>query len=752
MQTITHQQYRSAGGVGIRRISQSADADAEVDRLVRQLDSRRGVLLSSSYEYPGRYSRWDIGFVNPPLVITAHGRHMRIESLNERGRILLPECLAAVEELGSLVDMTVRDGLIELDIAPPEQAFSEEQRSRQPSVFTVLRALRDHFSSAEDDCLGLYGAFGYDLAFQFEPVELRRPRDSADRDLVLYLPDDILRVDRQSGIARRLQYDFICRPGNGDHARFQTTGGLRRRGVEQPWEPVHGEEAHSDHAPGEYAGTVRKALEHFRRGDLFEVVPGQVFHEPCPDAPSQVYQRLREANPAPYGALMNLGDSEYLVAASPEMYVRVQGRSVETCPISGTIARGDDALGDARQIRSLLNSAKDEAELSMCTDVDRNDKSRVCVPGSVEVIGRRQVEMYSRLIHTVDHVRGTLAEGYDAMDAFLAHTWAVTVTGAPKQSAMQFIENHEKSPRRWYGGAMGCIGFDGSMNTGLTLRTVRVHRGVAEVRAGATLLVDSDPEAEEAETRLKASALLSAIRGDTARKGPKRPEQPQPLPGAEKLRVLMVDHRDSFVHNLGACFRARGVRLQTLRPELARDALRERDFDLVILSPGPGHPEDFDVAGTVALALEQGAAVFGVCLGLQGIVSHFGGELTLLPQPMHGRPSVVCHEHAAMFADMPPTLTVGRYHSLYAASVPDCLQVTARLEEDPGVIMAVEHRNLPVSAVQFHPESILSQEADAGHRLVANVLERVLQGRPVMYNDGPVQAAERSPEAVYDNT
>ncbi len=239
-----------------------------------------------------------------------------------------------------------------------------------------------------------------------------------------------------------------------------------------------------------------------------------------------VFHRLRQANPAPYGALINLGEGEFLVAASPEMYVRVEGRRIETCPISGTIARGRDPIEDAERIRELLNSTKDESELTMCTDVDRNDKSRVSVPGSVRVIGRRQIEMYSRLIHTVDHVEGVLAEPFDALDGFLSHAWAVTVTGAPKLWAIRFIEEQERSSRRWYGGAIGRVTFDGNMNTGLTLRTMRMKDGVAEVRAGATLLYDSDPQAEEAETRLKASALFAAIRGTgggcRARRRPRR--------------------------------------------------------------------------------------------------------------------------------------------------------------------------------------------------------------------------------------
>ncbi len=240
------------------------------------------------------------------------------------------------------------------------------------------------------------------------------------------------------------------------------------------------------------------------------MVPSHTFHGRCA-SPAAFYELLRQRNPAPYEFLFNLGEGEYLVGASPEMYVRVTGDRVETCPIAGTIARGQDTLEDAANIATLLGSAKEESELTMCTDVDRNDKARVCVPGSVKVIGRRQIEMYSRLIHTVDHIEGRLRPGFDALDAFLTHMWAVTVTGAPKTWAMQFIEDHEQAPRRWYGGAVGQIGFDGSMNTGLTLRTAHITGGIAAVRAGATLLYDSIPEAEEAETHIKARALLETL-------------------------------------------------------------------------------------------------------------------------------------------------------------------------------------------------------------------------------------------------
>ena len=224
--------------------------------------------------------------------------------------------------------------------------------------------------------------------------------------------------------------------------------------------------------------------------------------------------------------VINLGESEHLVGASPEMFVRCEttpqnGIRVETCPISGTIRRGADALEDAERIKEILTNKKEESELTMCTDVDRNDKSRICKPGSVRVIGRRQIEKYSKLIHTVDHVEGYLRDGYDALDAFLCHTWAVTVTGAPKPWAIQFVEDNEETERKWYAGAVGLVGFDGHLNTGLTLRTIHIQNGVASVRAGATLLFDSDPAAEEKEADLKQARSVTPY-CDLVGAGPRR--------------------------------------------------------------------------------------------------------------------------------------------------------------------------------------------------------------------------------------
>lgn len=709
--------FRTAGGVEIaRRTAPVPLAPDPVAALAARLDRRRGVLLASSYEYPGRYTRWDMGFTDPPIEIVTRGRSGTVRALNERGEVLLTPIEAALAGAPHVAAVDWRGDSLRFTVHEPERDFTEEDRSRQPTVFSALRAIAARFGAQDDARFGLYGAFGYDLAFQFDPIELRRPRPESDRDLVLYLPDAILVVDHQAATAEEHHFDFTTAGG-------RSTSGLPRTGPDTPWRAAETVGREADHQPGEYADCVREAHGYFRRGDLFEVVPGQSFFARCPAPPSEVFRRLRARNPAPYGALMNLGESEYLVAASPEMYVRVDGHRIETCPISGTVARGEDAIGDAEQILKLLSSEKEASELTMCTDVDRNDKSRVCEPGSVRVIGRRQIEMYSRLIHTVDHVEGRLRDGFDALDGFLAHAWAVTVTGAPKHAAMQFIEDHEKSVRRWYGGAIGMIGFDGNMNTGLTLRTVHIRDGAAEVRAGATLLVDSDPEAEEEETRLKAAALLDAI----ARPDPPAEaaaERGAESPGAGRT-ILMVDHQDSFVHTLAAYLRETGAEVVTLRAGFAPERIDEIGPDLVVLSPGPGTPSDFGVADTIGAALARGLPLFGVCLGLQGIVEYFGGRLGTLDYPMHGKPSTIRWRGGRLLSSLPDHFEAGRYHSLFGEreTLPECLEVTADTED--GVVMAIEHRTLPVAAVQFHPESILTLGGEVGRRLIHEVVERL---------------------------
>ncbi|MBD2775474.1 anthranilate synthase [Iningainema tapete] len=713
------QSYTTKGGIFVSRSVTNTSIGSAIEEVLIRLDSQRGGLLASSYEYPGRYKRWAIGFVNPPLELTTCDNTFTVTAHNERGKILLDYLAECLFHQPYLQTVNKENNRIVGSVKPTERLFSEEERSRQPSVFSVVREIASAFESLADEHLGLYGAFGYDLVFQFEqmPKHLKRAEDQ--RDLVLYLPDELLVVDYHLQQAFRVQYDFVTKTGS--------TRDLPRTGEVMDYRGKRLLVTQtSDHAPGEYEQQVTKALDYFRRGDLFEVVPGQSFFQVCEKSPTQLFRILKEINPSPYGFIFNLG-GEYLIGASPEMFVRVDGKRVETCPISGTIRRGSDAIGDAAQIQKLLNSRKDESELTMCTDVDRNDKSRICEPGSVQVIGRRQIELYSHLIHTVDHVEGLLKPESDALDAFLTHLWAVTVTGAPKRAAMQFLEQNERSPRRWYGGAIGYLSFNGNLNTGLILRTIQLKDSIAEVRVGATVLYDSEPEAEAQETITKASALFQALerinykRADLSRL--KLQEVEQTNPGTFK-HVLLVDYEDSFVHTLANYIRQTGATVTTLRHGFSESVFDAEKPDLVVLSPGPGRPSDFRVADTIAACKKRQIPIFGVCLGLQGIVEAHGGKLGVLNYPQHGKISSVSVVDAdsVAFKDLPESFEVGRYHSLYALpeSLPKELKVTA-ISED-GVIMGIEHKTLPIAAVQFHPESIMTLAGGVGLRIVTNVV------------------------------
>jgi anthranilate synthase len=319
----------------------------------------------------------------------------------------------------------------------------------------------------------------------------------------------------------------------------------------------------------------------------------------------------------------------------------------------------------------------------------------------------------------------------------------VTVTGAPKRAAMAFLEAHERTPRRFYGGALGFLGFDGSANTGLVLRTIRVAGGVAEVRVGATLLYGSDPAEEERETRLKAAALLDALRrGDEPAAAPGTAPARPPGEGGRAggarpgPRVLLVDCEDSFVHTLAGYFRGAGAKVKTLRAGFPLDELRRQEPDLVVLSPGPGRPAEFALSRVLDAALARGLPVFGVCLGLQAIAEHFGGELALLPAPRHGKRARVRVLGGRLFEGLPLEFEAGRYHSLVARAetLPPALRVTA--VADDGAVMALEHGSLPVFGVQFHPESILTLAGGVGHALV----ERVLAFAPVRARERRVRA------------
>jgi len=260
----------------------------------------------------------------------------------------------------------------------------------------------------------------------------------------------------------------------------------------------------------QFTALVRRAKEYIRRGDILQVVLSQRLQAPFAGHPFQAYRRLRRINPSPYMFYLELG--ELVVAgASPEMLVRVEEDVVETRPIAGTRPRGRDTAEDEALTAELLADAKERAEHVMLVDLSRNDLGRVCVPGTVQVPQFMRVEKYSHVMHLVSAVTGKLFPGRSAFDALKACFPAGTLSGAPKVRAMQIIDELEPVCRGLYGGAVGYLGYNGNLDTAITIRTMIFHRGRVYVQAGAGIVADSDPEKEYDETLNKARALLQTL-------------------------------------------------------------------------------------------------------------------------------------------------------------------------------------------------------------------------------------------------
>ncbi|WP_429587116.1 anthranilate synthase component I [Sphingomonas zeicaulis] len=264
-------------------------------------------------------------------------------------------------------------------------------------------------------------------------------------------------------------------------------------------------------APGDYEGMVARAKDYIAAGDIFQVVLAQRFTAPFPLPPFDLYRALRRINPSPFLYHLDLPGFA-LTGSSPEILVRARAGEVTIRPIAGTRPRGATAAEDARLRDELLADPKERAEHLMLLDLGRNDVGRVASPGSVTVTDSYTVEYYSHVMHIVSNVVGRLDPSKDALDALFAGFPAGTVSGAPKVRACEIIAELEPEARGAYAGGVGYFSPDGSMDSCIVLRTAVVKDGVMHVQAGAGIVADSDPAAEQRECEAKSGALLAAAR------------------------------------------------------------------------------------------------------------------------------------------------------------------------------------------------------------------------------------------------
>ena len=263
----------------------------------------------------------------------------------------------------------------------------------------------------------------------------------------------------------------------------------------------------------EYSERILRAIDYIYAGDIFEVNITQRFlaHKCTPWSPLDTYLQLRHANPAPFASFLNGGDGRTIVSSSPERFIRVVNRMVETKPIKGTIARGKDPRQDVINANRLINSEKDRAENIMIVDLMRNDLSRVCLPGTIKVPKICALESFTKVHHLVSTVMGELAPEYNNIDLLRKTLPGGSITGAPKIRAMEIIHELEPHSRGPYTGNMAMLGFNGFMDTSILIRTFVIHGNTLTFGAGGAVVSDSEPRAEYQESLAKAEGLIRAI-------------------------------------------------------------------------------------------------------------------------------------------------------------------------------------------------------------------------------------------------
>jgi anthranilate synthase component I len=374
---------------------------------------------------------------------------------------------------------------------------------------------------------GMVGFLAYDFVRRFERLPVRAVDDLGQPELGLMLATDLVVLDHFAGEAVLIANAVLpVDPCAEDLAAayHQAIGRLdaMTTALSRPTPPmvstVDGPgvgRAASRTEQGGYPKAVEEAKEAIRAGECFQIVVAQRFERATDADPLDVYRVLRTTNPSPYMYLLRF-DGFDIVGSSPEVHVKVTpgpegGRRALLHPIAGTRRRGETPERDAALAVELLSDPKERAEHVMLVDLARNDLGRVCKPGTVEVPEFMTVERYSHVMHIVSTVVGELTDERTAFDALAATFPAGTLSGAPKVRAMEIIEELEPTRRGLYGGVVGYFGLSGDMDTAIAIRTALIRDGVAYVQAGAGVVADSDPFAEEAETRSKAAAVLAAI-------------------------------------------------------------------------------------------------------------------------------------------------------------------------------------------------------------------------------------------------
>jgi anthranilate synthase component I len=376
---------------------------------------------------------------------------------------------------------------------------------------------------------GLVGYVSYDAVRRIERLPDLTEDDLGLPEIAFLLATDLAVLDHEDGtvllVANAVNWDDTDE--RVDDAWADAVGRLDRM-TEDIAAPTassvasylpDAEPRHRSRTPQpDYLAAVAKAKEEIRTGEAFQVVVSQRFEVETPADALDIYRVLRQSNPSPYMYLLRLPGPEGgpaggfdVVGSSPEALVKVHENRAMTHPIAGTRWRGDTPESDAALAAELLADPKERAEHLMLVDLARNDLGRVCEPGTVDVVDFMTVRRYSHVMHIESTVVGNVAPDRTATDVLVACFPAGTLSGAPKPRAMEIIEELEPTRRGLYGGVVGYLDFAGDLDVAIAIRTAVVRDGVAYVQAGGGVVADSEPEAEDTESRNKAAAVLRAV-------------------------------------------------------------------------------------------------------------------------------------------------------------------------------------------------------------------------------------------------
>lgn len=401
-------------------------------------------------------------------------------------------------------------------------ATREEVRKYEGNPLDALKALMATYKAPTNKALppftgGGVGYFSYDMVQYVEDIKLASKDELNAADIKLMFFDNVIAFDHFK------QKIFLITNIDGNMA------GLEERYTEAKNElkemmafitkPVKRRTAHLDEeivfksntSKEEFMRRVEKAVKYIRNGDIFQVVPSQTFKADFPNNLFDVYRALRTINPSPYMYLMQFDDLQ-LAGASPETLVKVKDGIVTTMPIAGTHPRGKTEEEDKRLDEELLNDPKELAEHNMLVDLARNDIGKISEIDSVEVAEYMALQRFSHVTHITSTVKGRLRKGLTGVDAVRSILPAGTLSGAPKIRAMEIITELEQQRRGIYGGAIGYIAYDGSLDTCIAIRTIVKKDGVAYIQAGGGVVLDSVPEKEYEESVNKATALFEAVK------------------------------------------------------------------------------------------------------------------------------------------------------------------------------------------------------------------------------------------------